>query len=623
MHRTRGPGTTVPRMNPEAAKRLRLLASALSVLLLLALLTVGWFFWRLRASLPQLDGTAPLAGLGGEVTVERDALGVPRVRARSRLDAARALGFLDAQDRFFQMDLLRRLPAGELAEMFGARAVPRDRAMRLHGFRKLAEQVVAQLPDAQRAILDAYVAGVNTGLSALREKPFEYLVLREPPQPWRAADSVLVIYAMTLDLQGDLARYEQAMMTLRDELGDEGVAFFNPLVTPDDAALDGSTAPLAPIPGPRLLDLRAKKLGALTPAHAQADATLDAFPLPPRDPEAAYGSNAFALSGAHTASGAGLLASDMHLDHAVPNIWYRAALEWPEKDQGPETADQRPKPETSDARSSAPNSTAPGATTRRVVGVTLPGTPAIVVGSNGDVAWGFTHACVDTGDLIVLQHPPNLPGWYITPAQPDGVKLESRHEIIRVKGGADVAVDYPWSAWGPVVGSNERGEALAFHWMAHDVAATNFLLLTMENASTVAAAVAVAHRAGIPAQNLVVADRAGDVAWTITGRLPQRVGYDGRLPVTWAFGDRKWAGLLPPSEVPVVSTAAGVEGAPVTHADTGGRIWSANQRQAGGDALAKLGDGDYSRPHRAGMIRDDLAKLEKATPRDLLAVVSK
>src|SRR5205814_5134908 len=126
------------------------------------------------------------------VTIERDALGVPVIRGQSRADVARGLGWLHAQERFFQMDVLRRNSAGELAEVFGPRALPRDRLNRGHGFRALAQQVVAQLPPADRAILDAYTAGVNAGLAGLGAPPFEYYIVRETPRPWRPEDTILV-----------------------------------------------------------------------------------------------------------------------------------------------------------------------------------------------------------------------------------------------------------------------------------------------------------------------------------------------------------------------------------------------------------------------------------------------
>lgn len=575
-------------MKPEAAKRLRLLASVISLLVILVLGAAGWFYQRLRASLPQLEGTATVAGLGAAVTIQRDALGVPKIRGENRPDVARALGWLHAQDRFFQMDLLRRSSAGELAELFGQRALPRDRAARMHGFRTLAQQVVAALPPPDRAILEAYVAGVNAGLAALGARPFEYLVQRETPQPWRAEDCILVAYAMTLDLQDETGGYEQTLMTLRDQLGPEALAFFAPLQTPTDAALDGSTAPLAPIPGPRVIDLRKKSTAArgsarpdpVDRAHggrvaAATDHAIDPFPFPARDPDMVIGSNVFALAGAHTANGAAMVANDMHLRHGVPNIWYRASLEFP---------------------------------AHQITGVTIPGTPVIVAGSNGRVAWGFTNSYADTGDLVVVDINRVATSLYTAPGHEQLLRIESRPESIRIKGGKAVQVVYPWTIWGPVVGTDEMKRPLAYRWTAHDPAAANLGLLAMEEARDIGEAIAVAHCTGMPAQNLVVADGRGAIAWTIAGQLPRRVGYDGRLPVPWTYGDRRWDGFVPAGEVPVVIPSAG------------GRIWSANQRHVGGAALAKLGDSGYARPSRAAQIRDDLAALERATPRDLLAV---
>ncbi|MFM9029360.1 MAG: penicillin acylase family protein, partial [Opitutaceae bacterium] len=166
------------------------------------------------------------------MAVERDALGVPTLRGANRADVARALGWLHAQDRFFQMDVLRRAGAGELAALFGERAVPRDRATRMHGFRALAGKVVASLPAAQRVVLDAYVAGVNAGLADLGAKPFEYLLLRADPAPWRAEDSVLTGYAMMLDLQDSSGNHERSLMTLRDVYGADSLGFFAPVTAP-------------------------------------------------------------------------------------------------------------------------------------------------------------------------------------------------------------------------------------------------------------------------------------------------------------------------------------------------------------------------------------------------------
>lgn len=589
-------------MNTELVKRLRLLASAVSVLVLLGILAVVWVYARVRASLPQLDGTAAVHGLTGNITVERDALGVPTIRGQSRVDLAHALGFLHAQDRFFQMDVWRRAAAGELSELFGPKTLPHDQAMRLHGFRRIAAATLAQLPAEQRALLEAYAEGVNAGLAALREKPFEYIVIRAAPQPWHPEDTLLVGDAMLVDLQDDTGRYERTLMALRDQLGPAGVGFFAPLLTPDDAALDGTTAPVPSIPSSRVIDLQPAKsthghdrsdptprlaLAGESAALALAnDAARDrAFPFVPRDPEARPGSNCFALAGAHTATGAALLASDIHLELRVPNTWYRASLEYPG---------------------------------HKITGITLPGVPLIIAGSNGHVAWSFTNAYADTGDLIVFDRNPVDPKLYHAPGHEELVPIDTRHETIAVKDENPVTIDYEWTVWGPVVGHDEKGRPLAYLWTGHDPAATNLGLIGMEDARDVAAATDVAHHSGIPAQNMIVADSAGDIAWTIAGRLPKRVGYDGRLPVSFQYGDRKWEGLLPPDEVPVVTTKSTGHGLELPAKD--GRLWSANQRMIGGDALKVLGDGGYARPSRARQIRDALAGLEHATPRELLSV---
>jgi penicillin amidase len=549
-------------MTAELSKRLRLLASVLSVLLLLAVLAGGWFYFRMRASLPRLDGSAVVGGLSASLTIERDHLGVPTVRGANRADVSRGLGWLHAQDRFFQMDTLRRHAAGELAELFGEAALPLDRGNRLHGFRRAAQEILARLSPAQRTLVEAYTAGVNAGLAALGAVPFEYLVLREQPQPWLPEDSILVGYAMMLDLQGDNGSYERSLMTLRDQLGAEALAFFAPVVTPRDAAIDGTTAAVAPIPSPRAIDLRhTRETTSAPPVRAE--------------PARHAGSNSLALAGTHTANGAGLLANDMHLGLAMPNIWYRTSLSW----EG-----------------------------HKITGVTLPGVPMIIAGSNGRVAWGFTNANVDISDLVVVDLNSISARLYTVPGRIEAATIEDRTSTIRVKGAEPVNITYSWTIWGPIVGTDSRNRPLALHWTAYDPTALNFSLAELEDATDVRAAVAIAQRSGIPAQNFLAADSSGEIAWTVAGRVPKRVGFEGRIPVSWAFGDRRWDGFRTPEETPTRYSA------------DFGRLWTANQRVVGGVALAALGDGGYDNPARAGQIRDRLAALESATAPDLLAI---
>jgi penicillin amidase len=562
-------------------------------LLSLGLIAAGWIHHELRASLPQLDGTQSVAGLSAPVTVTRDARGVPTINGASRADVARALGFLHAQDRFFQMDLLRRRAAGELAELFGQVALPRDRAARIHRFRTLAQQVLAALSAADRDLLDHYASGVNSGLHALGAKPFEYLIIRGTPAPWKPEDSLLVIYAMTLDLQDPTNNYEQSLAALRDHLGTAGVAFFAPLFTPNDAALDGTTAPLAPPPGPEVLDLRKPAEMVSRIGHPNTSRLLTS-----ENAERFAGSNSFALSGAHTASGSALLANDPHLNLGLPNIWYRAVLSWPS------TGTREPR--------------------STLVGASLPGLPFIVLGSNGSIAWGLTVAYADTNDLVAVDLSPASPLLYQVPGRDAFAEIEIHRDIVKVRGASDETVESHWTTWGPIVAHDFRQRPLAHHWVAYDPSATNLNFLRLEQCRTVAEAVAVAHDSGIPAHNFLVVDRAGDIAWTIAGKYPKRVGFDGRLPVAWTFGDRRWDGYVPSDEVPTMSTSAAALSGNHSRASSdvlkSGRLWTANNRLVGGSDLLQLGDGSYAAPFRAAQVRDRLAELENATPRDFLAL---
>lgn len=559
----------------KAFRILRALAALVSVLLLLAVLVGVWFYFQLRASRPQLDGTAALPGLGATVRVERDALGIPTIYAANRADAARALGYLHAQDRFFQMDLLRRRAAGELAALLGRRALPADQAVRVHGFRAIARTALAADTAAHRGLAEAYAAGVNAGLAALGQVPFEYLLLRAQPEPWRPEDSYLVVHAMALELQDGKAGYERSLTLVR-QVYDQSVAdFFAPLQTPADAALDDSAELLPPVPPPTRIDLRRRAVTV-----AATDPTFDPAPV---------GSNAFAVAAGRTADGGALLAGDMHLRLGLPNTWYRVALIWDDSAGG----------------------------SRRVTGFTLPGAPAVVVGSNGRIAWSFTNAQIDTSDVVVVE--PNTVTRSLYKVGAENVELGRRTEVIAVKGGDPVTLEVETTVWGPYIGVGEKTRPLALRWTMHDPAATNYRLLELESAADIDAALAVAHAAGVPAQNFVVADAAGGIAWTVAGRLPKRVGFTGRYPVAWTYGDRYWDGFLNPGEIPVIRFAA--DGS-ATAGDGAipGLIWSANHRHIGGTGLEALGDGGYVGAARARQIRDRLVALEQARPADLLAI---
>lgn len=540
------------------ARILKATAIGGAAVLIVALAAAGWGWNRLHASLPLYDGEFVLAGLHAPVIVERDALGVVTLRSESVLDEARALGFVHAQERYFQMDLLRRSAAGELAALVGAGAIDVDQRRRVHRMRRTAQEVVRTAPDEYRALLDAYTGGVNAGLDALGARPPEYHLLRAAPAPWLPEDSVLVIAAMYFDLQGGTALSKRHEHVARGVLPPEFAAFLYPARTSWDAPLVGDAAPPAPVPDPSVYDLR-----QLPPAYFDAPALPQRAPLP-------FGSNNWAVSGEHTASGGGLLANDMHLGLGVPSIWFRVSM----------------------ARG--------GAT---VTGITLPGQPFTVAGSNGHVAWGYTNSYGDWLDLIVLELHPEDADVYLTPE--GWQQFETVSSPIEVVRGPARDFEFKATIWGPVMGALPDGRPYAVRWVAHDPRGYAPAFVDLGRVRDVAGALVVAQRSGIPAQNFVVADRHGDVGWTVMGPIPRRVRHGG---VSLSSQGPAWDGWLEPAEYPAVAD-------PPT-----GRVWTANARVVDGDMLERIGDGGYSLGVRARQIRDRLLALENATPADMLVI---
>ncbi|MEZ5291231.1 MAG: penicillin acylase family protein [Vicinamibacterales bacterium] len=536
----------------------------------------------LGRSLPVVDGEVTVPGLSAPVTVARDDLGIPTITAASRVDLARAIGFVHAQDRFFQMDLQRRQPAGELAALVGPAALASDRAQRRHRFRDVARRALAQSAPAYRAELEAYADGVNAGLAALGARPFEYFALRTTPEPWRAEDTVLTLLAMWVTLQGAQPEYERALGALADALPPPMFEFLASRATDWESPIDGPPMPVAPVPGPDVADLRQ------LPAPRAARATPDA-PRPgawpwwarlPADEDATIGSNNWAVSGARSTTGSAIVANDMHLRLSVPNIWYRATYV-------------------------VPDETRPGAT-RTLSGVTLPGGPQLAVGTNGDIAWGFTNTGGDWTDLVVVEPLPGDASRYRTPEGPRA--FEVFQESIAVRGGAPVTLDVRWTIWGPIIGRDHRGRELAQRWVAHDAAILSTDPSRIAGARSVDDALRLAVGAAAPAQNLVVGDSAGHIAWTIYGAVPRRTGFTGEVPESWADGSRRWDGYL------------GFEEHPRVVDPPEGYVWTANARVVGGAMGARIGDGGFADGIRAWMIRDDLARLEKADERAMFAI---
>ena len=405
-------------------------------LVLLALAAGGGFLWVrhiLRASLPRLSGTIAVSGPHAAIRIDRDALGIPTIQASHRDDVAFGLGFVHAQDRFFQMDAIRRSAAGELAEIVGPgsddRVLKQDRFVRTLRFRKVAQKAIANLSEPDQRWLDAYVAGVNAGLRSLDRKPFEYLFLGAEPAPWKAEDTMLAVLAMFLDLQGKDRERESARGVIRDVLPDPLAEFLCTRSSPDwEAPVQGGPIALPPIPGPEVFDLRRE------PDHLLRGVPLDPTPLEELETLFAA-SNNWAISAQGSAHGGAIAANDMHLRLGVPNTWYRASLIWPQEREDL-AAEGYPQP-------------------RQVTGATLPGGPTIVIGSNGQIAWGLTNSAGDWSDLIELEVDRSDPNSYWTPE--DKRPFEHHGEIIKVKGRTDEILDIQSTIWGPVIDRDHKG----------------------------------------------------------------------------------------------------------------------------------------------------------------------
>ena len=518
--------------------------------------------WALvAASLPPRSGELDLPGLRAEVRIRFDDIGVPTIEAGSREDAFLALGYVTAGERLFQMDLLRRKVGGRLAEVFGEPALDNDRQQRVLGLGRMAEVVLARLPAAERAVLSAYAAGVNAAIDGSTVLPFEFLLAGYRPEPWTPADSLRAILGM-VQLLTYTEGSERMLSVMQAALPPEVVAFLTPDTDRYTEPLLGgvrSRRPQTGIPAQALAALR------VAPPRNGSAGLVRADPVP-------IGSNSWALAGRRTRDGRALLANDMHLPLAVPAIWYRAALRY---------------------------------AGHRLTGLTLPGVPGVVAGSNGQVAWGFTNINADVLDLVRLDLDPEDPNRYRTPAGWQAFSTTS--ERITVKGGAEVVVEVKRSIWGPVLERPLLGAPVALRWTALEPEGTNLALLDMDRAMNVEDAARVMNRAGGPPQNALLADGGGRIGWTYTGRFPRRRGFDGATATDWADGSRGWEGLIPESALPRVFDPPQ------------GLLVTANDRMLGADYPYPIGH-DYAHGYRGHRIRTRLSGLSAATEPDMLAL---
>ena len=474
---------------------------------------VAWFLTTARSALPELDGTVSAPGLSAPVSVTRDGHGVPTIEAANLDDLFFAQGYVTAQDRLFQMDLMRRAAAGELSEVVGDLALKHDRQQRILGIRAAAEINLAQLGPEDRQQFEAYARGVNAYMAARREKlPIEFRLLHYSPRQWEIKDSMIIAYQMVQTLstspRAALVR-EQVLAKLGPELTSDlyvNTSWRDHPPGSEQTQKQSSGTFAQRIASAAKMNIAAGQNDQLWHTWLEPFFQDEVFPV---------GSNNWVVSGAHTVSGKPLLSNDMHLGHQMPNLWYEAHLRSGSFD---------------------------------VVGVTLPGYPYVIAGHNQRVAWGLTNVAPTVEDAYIEKF--NDTGQYLTP---QGWKQpEVRRELIHIKGKNDVALDVGITRHGPIVTELRPGEMrkIALRWTLYDgIRGPFFRIDSAQNWEQFRQA---CTQFDAPGQNIVYADVDGNIGYQTTGKIPIRASGDGALPVDGSDNSHDWTGYIPFDKLPSV-----------------------------------------------------------------------
>ena len=548
---------------------------------LVVIAVIAGFFlaWTVGRSFPQTTGEADLDGLQAQVTVQRDASGIPTITADSSSDLFHAQGFVHAQDRFFEMDFRRHVTSGRVAEMFGESQVATDMFLRTLGWRDVAEAEVAAMDETTLGYYQAYADGVNAYLATRSgaDLSLEYAVLgiQNPEyevEPWEPADSVAWLKAMAWDLRTNIED-ETERAILASQLGADGSDAAetqamleqlypeypferNPVIVPKISSVPalGSETTAEPAAYAAPTEDEADAQAALTTVDWQeADSVIEAASLLIGDVGEGIGSNSWVVSGDLTETGMPLLSNDPHLGASLPSVWYQVQLK------------------CSEVTEECPFD---------VGGFSFSGLPGIVIGHNAQVAWGFTNLTTDVTDLYV-ERVDGDSYWR------DGqlVPLEIREETIKVAGGEDVPLTVRETAHGPIIsgltddftavgddpvvgtggavlplaGAPEvpDGEyAVSLRWTALDAGTTSTAIFALSTAQNFDDFRYAASLFDVPAQNLIYADVEGNIGYQTPGRLPTRGAGDGWLPQPGWDSAYDWTGYIPFEELPVAYNPA-------------------------------------------------------------------
>lgn len=561
----------------------RILVFVLIVVLLAGLGALGWLYSIARSALPQLDGNIKVAGLSARVTVIRDGHGVPTISATTLNDLFFAQGFVTAQDRLWQMDVMRRFAAGEVSEILGDEFLSHDREQRILGLRVAARKSLELAPAQNRSHFEAYARGVNAYIQSHRDRlPVEFRLLRYSPRPWSQEDSILIATQMVKDLNHypyrDALDRERILARLGPELtGDLYVnsswhdrpptALRPSLDEQLEQDSDDGRPTRRPIGNSVVQGPREQQ-----PTGPAGRTLPNLFHASAPDPDArmVVGSNNWVVSGAHTVSGKPLLSNDMHLGHQMPNLWYEAHLRCGNFD---------------------------------AAGVTLPGLPYVIVGHNQRIAWGFTNIGPTAEDVYIETF--NTEGLYLTPA---GWKApEHRIEVIHVKGKADVVLDVALTRHGPIITDLVPGETrkLALRWTLHDGIHDPFFEVdSAQNWEEFRRAFSTFDS---PGQNVVYADVDGNIGYQATGRFPVRVSGDGSLPEEGSDNSHEWTAYIPFDKLPS------------TYNPASGTIATANSRITPDGYPFSISTG-WEAPWRSARIYRVLESGKKFSSADMLAL---
>ena len=527
-----------------ARRSIKWAAGSALALVVLAALACVYLFYR---AMPAYSGTERLPGLTSEARVWRDGYGVPHIFAGSLDDAARALGYLHASERMFQMDILRRVGQGRMAEIRGPDLLPIDKFIRTLGFYREAETSFSALSPWAQKRLEAYSEGVNAFLAS-HPLPPEFLLAGDRPEPWRPADSLVIgkieAYQLSQNFKLKLLRAR-----LIAKLGDERANWL--------------------FPGARLGD-PITTLPAVNDTHASNDSIDDELGALTGIGKGA--SNEWVVAGSRTTTGKPILANDPHLELSAPILWYLARAVTPE---------------------------------RSVKGATIPGAPVFVLGQNDSIAWGLTTADSNVQDLFVETIDPADPSKYLSPEGPK--TFQTREETIRVKGGPDVKLTIRATRHGPVLSdvntdvANFAGPgkavALAFTGLG-ERDTTAEAMLRLNAARNWGEFLDALRLYQTPTQNLVFADAGGDIGFLNPGLVPLRKSGLGLVPVDGASGAADWTGTIPFEEWPRL------------HNPETGFAFNANNANFPVDHTPSFGQ-DYEETFRARRIQQFFDAIDK------------